>query len=354
MTLAERDQRSQPSCEPLPQYSAPPEALPPVVSSRFNLPVRFPSLWPESLQRQTHEGERLIWDAASYAAGDRLWPVELWEILFGALYREARRRAPRWIEGFCDAVVALWSQDARLNGTDFIEGLSRLTVTTPRGRPRRGAAAPMLVGSTADEGDVLPCDYWEAVFATLYREAKRRDPRWVAGFESALHGVIGRALRQRLPDGSVDGEALLKSLSRFTVSAEKGKPPGSHGAIPAAVWFLRQSFATALTRGWDAQEEQYRPGMLQEIQDVWAIAAGLGFIRGDFPEGATLRTGKGCQLLRVPPLTLTRDVLLPVALQTTGEGIDRSLSRARRWRESLNTLKNMRAHAESSGSPDSA
>lgn len=93
--------------------------IPPVVASRFGLPVRFPALWTdEPLDR---------------AFVSNLRPAELWEVLFATLWRLAKQKNRQWTKRM-ESEIDYRLFKARGNTGGLVENLLALK-RVPTGRP---------------------------------------------------------------------------------------------------------------------------------------------------------------------------------------------------------------------------
>ena len=93
--------------------------IPPVVASRFGLPVRFPALW---------TGEALGGTFLS-----NLRPAELWEALFATLWPLAKQKDQKWTKRM-EYEIDYRLFKARKNAGDLVEDLLALK-HVPTGRP---------------------------------------------------------------------------------------------------------------------------------------------------------------------------------------------------------------------------
>jgi len=189
--------------------------IPPVVASRFGLPVRFPALWKdEPLDRNFLYNLR---------------PAELWEALSATLWRLAKQKDPNWTMRIGDEI------DYRLfkAGKNPEELMSELLSfkRVPTGRPRGsggiarlGNGLPMrhqLLSGLIREGRTGKREYTPRTMAALeewWEENRDNDNFPIRAFPKA---TIQRELASRKPPTEMADIVLAEAfgVSEYSVRA---------------------------------------------------------------------------------------------------------------------------------------
>jgi hypothetical protein len=131
--------------------------IPPVVASRFGLPVRFPALWADEPLNDTFLSN--------------LRPVELWEVLFATLWRLAKQKDQKWTKRI-EYEIDYRLFTARKNTKGLVGDLLALK-RVPTGRPPGS-------GGIASLGNSLPQLRDRLLFAIGQGRTRERGYRPIA------------------------------------------------------------------------------------------------------------------------------------------------------------------------------
>jgi len=166
--------------------------IPPVVASRFGLPVRFPALWNDAASDRTFV--------------TNLHPTELWEALFATLWRLVKQKDHRWAKRI-EPEIEYRVLKAGKNPGGLVEDL--LTLKRIRtGRPRGS-------GSIARVGNKLPVLHM--LLSSHLRRCRTRERRYTPVTLTNLENwweewrdIIGFPVRD-FPQAEIQGELDAKS-----------------------------------------------------------------------------------------------------------------------------------------------